>query len=59
MFKRRENEPEYALLNDPVSKERNRYGKPIETVPPGDPLREQPFVIDGEESPQQLSLIHI
>ncbi len=53
MFKRRENEPEYALLNDPVSKERNRYGKPIETAPEGSPLREQPFVINGEELPQQ------
>ena len=53
MFKRRDNEPDYALLNDPVSRERNRYGKPIETVPEGDPLRRQPFVINGEELPQQ------
>ena len=49
MFKRRENEPEYALLNDPVSREKNRYGKPIETAPEGDPLRAQHFVINDEE----------
>ena len=49
MFKRRENEPDYALLNDPVSRERNRYGRPIETVPEGDPRRKQPFIINGEE----------
>ena len=49
MFKRRENEPDYALLHDPVSRERNRYGRPIETVPEGDPRRRQPFVINGEE----------
>ena len=53
MFQRREYEPEYALLNDSGSKPVNRYGKPIDTVPPGDPLREQPFVINGEELPQQ------
>ena len=53
MFKRRENEPDYALLKDPTSREKNRYGKPIETVPEGDPRREQPFVINGEALPQQ------
>ncbi len=53
MFQRREYEPEYALLSDTDCKPVNRYGKPIETAPPGDPLREQPFVINGEELPQQ------
>ncbi len=53
MFPRRENEPEYALLNDPVSRKVNRYGTPIETVPEDDPRRKQPFVINGEELPQQ------
>ncbi|RLJ21801.1 aspartate carbamoyltransferase [bacterium endosymbiont of Escarpia laminata] len=32
MFQVRENEPDYALLNDPANKTHNRYGKPIETV---------------------------
>ncbi len=53
MFQRRENEPEYALLNDPESKPQNRYGRPIETVPVDDPRRQQPFVINGEELPPQ------
>lgn len=38
MFKIRDNEPDYALLNDPASKETNRYGKPIEIVSDGDEL---------------------
>ncbi len=38
MYQRRDNEPDYALLNDPVSKETNRYGKPVETVSEGDDL---------------------
>ncbi len=53
MYERRENEPVYALLSDTESKPVNRYGKPIETAPEGDPLREQSFVINDEESPQQ------
>ncbi len=48
MFKRRENEPDYALLKDPESKPQNRYGKPIETVPENDPRRRQDFVINDE-----------
>ncbi len=50
MFKRRENEPAYALLNDSSSKTHNRYGQPIETVLPDDPLREQSFVINDDEA---------
>ncbi len=53
MFQRREHEPEYALLNDPQSRATNRYGKPIETVPENDPLRQQPLIINDEELPLQ------
>jgi len=38
MFERRDNEPDYALLNDKSSKETNRYGKPIEIVTEGHDL---------------------
>ncbi|WP_457676046.1 DmsC/YnfH family molybdoenzyme membrane anchor subunit [Thiolapillus sp.] len=48
MFPRRENEPEYALLNDGESQPVNRYGKPIETVPENDPRRREDFVINDE-----------
>lgn len=50
MFKRRENEPDYALLNDPSSQMLNRYGHPIETVLEDDPRREQSFVINDDEA---------
>ncbi len=53
MYQKRENEPDYALLHDPESQPVNRYGKRIETAPEGDPLREQPFVINDEELPPQ------
>ncbi len=39
MFQARPNEPDYALLHDPVSQSHNRYGQSIETVPDGDALR--------------------
>ncbi len=48
MFPRRENEPEYALLNDPETQLVNRYGKPVETVPRNDPRRQDDFVINDE-----------
>ncbi|WP_456378634.1 DmsC/YnfH family molybdoenzyme membrane anchor subunit [Thiolapillus sp.] len=48
MFPRRENEPEYALLNDPETQLVNRYGKPVETVPRNDSRRLEDFVINGE-----------
>ena len=51
MFPIRPNEPDYALLNDPVSQTVNRYGKAIETVPEGHALRSQDFVINGEACP--------
>jgi DMSO reductase iron-sulfur subunit len=41
-------EPDYARLTDAGSLARNRYGKPIETVPEGDPLREQSLNINGD-----------
>lgn len=50
MFQVRDNEPEYALLNDPVSKERNCYDHPVETVAEGDPLRGQCLNINGEDT---------
>lgn len=50
MFKRREYEPEYALLNDTESKQQNRYGKSIQTVPEDDP-RAKEFIIN--EQPQE------
>ncbi len=53
MFKRRENEPEYALLNDIESQTVNRYRKPIETAQENDALRAMPFVINDEvQQPQ-------
>lgn len=48
MFKIRDNEPDYALLNDPTSQTVNRYGKPIETVPADDALSNQPLNINGD-----------
>ena len=48
MFKVRENEPDYALLNDPTSQTVNRYGKPIETVAADDARRHQTLNINGD-----------
>ncbi|MDQ7015238.1 MAG: DmsC/YnfH family molybdoenzyme membrane anchor subunit [Gammaproteobacteria bacterium] len=50
MFQRRENEPEYALLNDPTSEEKNRYGLPIEKSHEGEALFGQSLNINGDES---------
>ncbi len=49
MFNRRENEPEYALLTGKATKERTQWGAPIETAPEGSPLREEPFIVNGDE----------
>ncbi len=38
MFERRDNEPDYALLKDNTSQEKNRYGLRIDTVSEGDDL---------------------
>jgi DMSO reductase iron-sulfur subunit len=48
MFKPRENEPDYARLTNPVCQAQNRYGRAIETVPPGDPRRERTLAINGD-----------
>ncbi|MCU7960917.1 MAG: dimethyl sulfoxide reductase anchor subunit [gamma proteobacterium symbiont of Bathyaustriella thionipta] len=48
MFPVRENEPDYALLNDTDSQQQNRYGKNIETRPPGDPLRDSSLNINDD-----------
>ena len=48
MFERRHNEPDYALLNDPVSKPLNRYGSPIDTVAEDDPRRGETLNINGD-----------
>ena len=49
MFERREDEPDYALLNDTDSSSLNQYGAPIETVAADDSLRESPLNINGDE----------
>jgi DMSO reductase iron-sulfur subunit len=48
MFPIRSNEPDYALLKDPVSQSHNRYGQSIETVPAGHALRDQSLNINGD-----------
>ena len=50
MFKIRENEPKYALLNDPTSQTVNRYGTPIDTVQPGDQRHNQSLNINGDDA---------
>lgn len=50
MFQRRENEPNYALLNDPSSASTNRYGKPIETVKSDDDRRDQSLQINNDDA---------
>ncbi|MEN8180086.1 MAG: DmsC/YnfH family molybdoenzyme membrane anchor subunit [Pseudomonadota bacterium] len=48
MFEVRENEPDYALLNDPTSQIHNRYGKSIETVVEGDERHGESLNINGD-----------
>ncbi len=48
MYQPRADEPAYARLNDPESATRNRYDRPIETVPAGDPLRERSLNINDD-----------
>jgi DMSO reductase iron-sulfur subunit len=48
MFPVRPNEPDYARLKDPVSQVVNRYGQAIETVPPGNPLRDRSLNINND-----------
>ena len=48
MYQVRENEPDYARLNDANSQTHNQYGKCIETVPEGDARRDKSLNINGE-----------
>lgn len=48
MIEKRDNEPAYALLNDPSSQQVNCYGKPIETVDTDDGRRNQSLKINGD-----------
>lgn len=48
MYRVREDEPDYAVLNDPSSQTHNTYGKAIETVPSGDPLRGKSLNINDD-----------
>lgn len=50
MFQVRENEPDYALLNDPTNKTHNRYGKPIETVTEDDSRHGVSLNINGDDA---------
>ncbi|MEN8130215.1 MAG: DmsC/YnfH family molybdoenzyme membrane anchor subunit [Pseudomonadota bacterium] len=48
MFQVRDNEPEYAFLVDQETRGVNRYGKAIETVPPGDARCGKSLNINGD-----------
>lgn len=50
MFQPRPNEQPYAWVPRAGHPERNRYGKPIETVPAGDSLRGESLNINGDRS---------
>ena len=50
MFEVRDNEPDYALLNDPTSKSYNCYDHPIDTVHEGDPLYGKSLKINGDDA---------
>jgi DMSO reductase iron-sulfur subunit len=50
VFQKRENEPDYALLNDPSSQMLNRYGTPIETVQEEDWRRGQSLKINNDDA---------
>ncbi len=51
MFERRENEPEYALLNDPETPAVNRYGQPVDLASAHPELAEEKLIINGKEAP--------
>ncbi|MBS4096763.1 MAG: dimethyl sulfoxide reductase anchor subunit [Sulfuricella sp.] len=48
MYQARENEPDYARLNDPLCLTQNRYGRAIETVAEDDPRRAQTLAINQD-----------
>ena len=49
MFQVRNDEPSYAFLQDKNSKDKNRYGIPIETVSEGDALRGKSLNINNDK----------
>ncbi|RTZ62170.1 MAG: aspartate carbamoyltransferase, partial [Gammaproteobacteria bacterium] len=53
MYKVRSDEPAYAFLWDRETQKTNRYGQTIETVPEGNTLRDEDFVINGEPQAQK------
>ncbi len=48
MFQVRQDEPKYAFLQDKDSKDKNRYGKPIDLE---DPRQDEPFKVNDEPMP--------
>ena len=48
MFEKRDNEPDYALLNDPSCQTLNVYGDPIDTVVADDSRRNQSLNINDD-----------
>lgn len=48
MIEVRDNEPDYALLNDKTCQTHNQYGKAIETVAEGDSRRDKSLKINGD-----------
>ena len=50
MFEKRENEPDYALLNDPICQALNVYGDPIDTVEEKDCRRDQSLNINDDDA---------
>jgi len=50
MFQVRQDEPKYAFLQDKDSKDKNRYGKPIDLE---DPKKDEPFKVNDEPMPGQ------
>ena len=50
MFEVRENEPDYALLNDKSSKSHNCYDHPIDTAAEGDALYGKSLKINGDDA---------
>ena len=50
MFEKRENEPEYALLNDVSCQTHNVYGDPVDTVEEKDSRRDQSLNINDDDA---------
>ncbi len=48
MYQLRDDEPQYALLNDKTCNEKNRYGKFIQTIEPGSQLQGVSLKINGD-----------